>query len=135
MGMKLTHLAGVTLSLLAVTALAAPAIKAQDLDADTPQTIPEVMDDLLSQSSGTFFENRTFGRQAGNIFGFGFRDREIIWDAATVAQEFDALMRYQNTSDPTIRVPDLANPFTTTLLTMPSSQAPALGTEFIFEPF
>lgn len=135
MGIKLTHLAGVTLSLMTAVAVLVPASNAQTVDTNAPQTIPDAMDDLLSASSGTFFENRTFGRQAGAMFGFGFRDREIIWDAATVAQEFDALMQLQNTSDPTIRVPDLANPYTTTLLTMPSSQSPYLGTEFIFEPF
>jgi hypothetical protein len=136
MGIKLTYLAGVTLSFITAAAVSAPATRAQHVDTnDTPQTIPEAIDDLLTQSSGTYFENRTLGRQAASIFGFGFREREIDWDAATVSQEFNALMRFQNTSDPTIRVPDLATPFTTSLLTMPSGQAPTLGTEFIFEPF
>jgi hypothetical protein len=44
-------------------------------------------------------------------------------------------MLLQNTADPTLRVPDLANPYNSSLLTMPSSQVPLVGTEFIFERF
>jgi hypothetical protein len=135
MGIKLTHLAGATVSLLAMAAVSSAAVRAQSIDANAPQTIPDAMDELLSQKSGTFYGNRSFGRQAANIFGFGFRDREILRDGETVAIEVDALMRLQNTSDPTIRVPDLANPYTASLLTLPSSEAPTVGTEFIFEPF
>lgn len=135
MGIKLTHLAGVSLSLLAIVTIVPTSAEAQYSEAEAPQTIPDALEEALSQSSGTFFGNRSFARQASNIFGLGFRDREIIWDGATVAQEFDALMRLQNTIDPTIRVPDLANPYSASLLTLPSSQEPTLGTEFIFEPF
>ncbi len=135
MGMNLTHLAGATLSLMAIAAVTSTAAQAQDVSTAAPQTIPDAMEELLSGSSGDFFRNRSLGRQAANMFGLGFRDREILRDGDTVAQEFDALMRLQNTQDPTIRVPDLANPYTASLLTLPSSQAPTLGTEFIFEPF
>ncbi len=135
MGIKLTHLAGVSLSLMAVATAMPTVAKAQYVEAEAPQTIPEAMEAAISQSSGTFFENRSFSRQAANIFGFGFRDRELMWDGATLAREFEAQMRLQNTVDPTIRVPDLANPYSASLLTLPSSQEPTLGTEFIFEPF
>jgi len=133
MDIKLTHLAGATLSLLAVAAVSASEARAQSVEA--PQTIPDAMEEILSDQSGNFYTNRSFGRQLGNIFGFGFRDREVLADSANLSREFDALMRYQNTSDPTIRVPDLANPYTASLLTLPSSQVPTVGTEFIFEPF
>lgn len=135
MGIKLTHLAGISVSLLATAAITSPSAKAQTAEVNVPETIPDAAERLLSESSGEFFENRTFGRQAANMFGLGFRDRELLRDGETVGREFNALMRLQNTSDPTIRVPDLANPYTASLLTLPSSEAPTLGTEFIFEPF
>jgi hypothetical protein len=133
MNIKLTHLAGATLAFLAAAAVLPTEVRAQSVEA--PQTIPDAMDEILSDQSGTFYRNRTFGRQLGNMFGFGFPEREIVADSANLSREFDALMRYQNTSGPTIRVPDLATPYTASLLTLPSSQAPTLGTEFIFEPF
>jgi hypothetical protein len=75
------------------------------------------------------------GRQGGRIVGFGFPDRELEWDANATATAFQELMLLQNTADPTLRVPDLANPYNSSLLTMPSSQVPLVGTEFIFERF
>jgi hypothetical protein len=135
MAMKFMHLAGVTLSLLSAAAVVSPKAQAQYTEVETPQTILEAADELTSQSSGNFFQNRSLGRQAANIFGFGFRDRELLRDGAVVEQEFKALMQLQNEADPTIRVPDLSNPYTASLLTLPSSAAPTLGTEFIFEPF
>jgi hypothetical protein len=55
MGIKLTHLAGVTLSLLTTAVVLAPSTRAQYVEPEAPQTIPDAMDDLLTQSSGTFF--------------------------------------------------------------------------------
>jgi len=135
MAMKLTYLAGVTLALLTTAAVLSPRAQAQYTEVEAPQTIPDAADELTSQASGNFFQNRSLGRQAANIFGFGFRDRELLRDGAVVEQEFNALMQLQNEADPTLRVPDLSNPYTASLLTLPSSAAPTLGTEFIFEPF
>jgi ABC-type sugar transport system substrate-binding protein len=134
MNLKLTAVSGLTLSLLAAAAASCPTGFAQDAE-NSIITIPDAIDGQFSQSSGTFFENRSIGRQAGRMFGFGYPEREIDWDAATLAESVDTLFLLQNTVDPTIRVPDLANPYTTTLLTMPSGTAPTVGSEFIFEPF
>ncbi|MGF1566957.1 MAG: hypothetical protein ACFCVD_02580 [Nodosilinea sp.] len=133
MGIKLKHISKLTLSLLAGVAMAAPATLAQE--ARAPQTIPEAMDDLLSTYSGDYFSNRTLTRQAANIFGFGFPERELDWDLNATTAAVQDLMRLQNTLDPTIRVPDLATPYSTSLLTGPSGSAPNVGTEFIFESF
>jgi len=88
MDIKLTHLAGATLSLLAVAAVSASEARAQSVEA--PQTIPDAMEEILSDQSGNFYTNRSFGRQLGNIFGFGFRDREVLADSANLSREFDA---------------------------------------------
>jgi hypothetical protein len=132
MGIQLNHISGLTLSLLTALALAAPSGQAQEASV---QTIPDAFDDLTSTYSGTFNENRTITRQFNQIIGFGFPERELEWDADATAAAVRDVLLLQNTSDPTIRVPDLLNPYTTTLLTMPSSQTPYVGSEFIFESF
>lgn len=127
MAMGLKYLAGAGLALITIAA-AQPAM-AQD----AAQTIPEAMNDLMSTYSGTYFENRTIGRQIEIIVGTSFRDREIDWDANAISQASLDLQRLQNTLDPTLRVPDLPNPFATSLLTMPGGTGAVVGTEFIFE--
>ncbi|MDX5437356.1 MAG: hypothetical protein LPK03_09195 [Pontibacter sp.] len=131
MNCRLSAISGLTLSLLTAMVAGGSAALAQDFT--EPQTIPDALDEQFFNSSGTYFENRTISRQAAHIFGFGFAEREIDWDANTIAEMVDNLFLLQNTTDPTIRVPDLANPYTTTLLTMPSATSPTVGTEFIFE--
>jgi hypothetical protein len=132
MGIQLNHISGLTLALLAAAAVGAPAGHTQET---TPQTIPEAIDEATSTYSGTYFQNRTIGRQAANIFGFGFPERELDWDGDAMSAAVKDIFLLQATVDPTIRVPDLSTPFTTTLLTMPSSQTPYVGSEFIFESF
>jgi hypothetical protein len=132
MGIQLNHISGATLSLLAVAAIAAPVGLAQEAP---PQTIPQAFDGLTTNYSGNFFRNRTISRQAARIVGLGFPENEITWDANATATAMRDLMRLQNTIDPAIRVPDMSSPFNTSLLTMPSSQFPTVGTEFIFERY
>lgn len=113
----------------------APVTLAQEMPTPEQSTIPAAFDDLMSTYSGDFFSNRTISRQGARMVGFGFPERELEWDANATTTAFRDLMRLQNTADPTLRVPDLANPYTSSLLTMPSSQVPLVGTEFIFERF
>ncbi|QQE66449.1 hypothetical protein GFS31_31470 [Leptolyngbya sp. BL0902] len=120
--------------LMAATLAFAPAALAQEAQPQLP-TIPDAFDDLMSTYSGDFFSNRTISRQGARIVGFGFPEKELEWDAHATSAVFRELMRLQNTADPTLRVPDLANPYSSSLLTMPSTQVPLVGTEFIFERF
>ncbi|MBW4482594.1 MAG: hypothetical protein KME14_08630 [Tildeniella torsiva UHER 1998/13D] len=129
MGIQLNHISGLTLALLAAAVVVAPAGQSQE----TPQTIPEAMNDLTTTYSGDHFRNRGLTRQAKRILGLDFPDRALDWDADATAAAVRDIMLLQNTSDPTIRVPDLATPYTTTLLTMPSTSTPYVGSEFIFE--
>ena len=131
MGIQLNHISGLTLALLTAAAVGAPIGQAQET---APQTSPDALNELTSTYSGTYFENRTLGRQFRN-WGFGFPERELDWDADATSVAVSDILLLQGTVDPTIRVPDLATPFTTTLLTKPSSQSPYVGSEFIFEPF
>ena len=120
--------------LVAATLAFAPAVSAQEMETQLP-TIPDALEDLMSNYSGDFFSNRTIGRQGARIAGFGFPEKELEWDASATSEVFHELMLLQNTVDPTLRVPDLATPYTSSLLTMPSTQSPLVGTEFIFERF
>ncbi|HSM82992.1 MAG TPA: hypothetical protein VLS96_14975 [Nodosilinea sp.] len=129
MGIQLNHISGLTLALLTAAAVAAPVGRTQE----APPTIPVAMDELLSTYSGDYFQNRGMARQARRIVGFGFPERELDWDADATSAAVRDIWLLQGTADPTLRVPDLATPFTTSLLTMPSSQVPSVGSEFIFE--
>lgn len=130
MAIRLKHISG-TLGILAMMALATPAALAQE----TPETIPDAFDRLMSTYSDNFFGNRTPQRQTARMFGFGFPERELDWDAHATAAATRDLWLLQGTVDPTLRVPDLVSPYSSSLLTMPSSQVPTVGTEFIFESF
>ncbi|MBE9108348.1 hypothetical protein IQ273_02785 [Nodosilinea sp. LEGE 07298] len=129
MGIQLNHISGLALAMLAA-AVIAPAAHAQDT---APETIPEALDNLGTTYSGDYFRNRGITRQAKRIFGLDFPERAIEWDANATSAAVRDILLLQNTSDPTIRVPDLANPYSSSLLTMPSSSAPYVGSEFIFE--
>lgn len=131
MGIQLNHISGLTLALVAVAAIAAPIGRAQE----APQSIPDAFDDLMTTYSGDYFRNRGVGRSALRMVGFSFPERELQWDANATSAAVRDLWQLQHSADPTVRVPDLANPYTTSLLTMPSSQVPSVGSEFIFESF
>jgi hypothetical protein len=132
MGIQLNHISGLTLALLAAAAVVAPVGSAQDAP---PETIPTAVNGLLSTYSGDYYRNRGIARQANRIIGFSFPERELDWDADATAAAVRDIWRLQNTVDPTLRVPDLATPFSSSLQTLPTGQAPAIGSEFIFESF
>lgn len=119
----------------------ATAVSAQEAPTTEASTIPEATEELFFSNSGTFFENRTLSRQANFIFGFGgldsaaFPERELEWDADALHRAYVFLMNEQNTSDRTIRVPDLWNPYNTSVQLLPSAQpnSRVSGSEFVFE--
>ncbi len=132
MGIQLNHISGLTLALLAAAAVIAPVGHSQET---SPQTVPDALDELTTTYSGDYFRNRGITRQAKRIVGLSFPERELEWDSNATAEAVRDLLLLQAAADPTLRVPDLATPFTTSLLTMPSSSRPSVGSEFIFESF
>jgi hypothetical protein len=132
MGIQLNHISGLTLALLVAAAVVAPPGHSQET---SPQTVPDALDELTTTYSGDYFRNRGMTRQAKRIVGLGYPERELEWDSNATAEAVRDLWMLQSTADPTLRVPDLATPFTTSLLTMPSSSRPSVGSEFIFESF
>ncbi|HEY9881618.1 MAG TPA: hypothetical protein V6D29_24410 [Leptolyngbyaceae cyanobacterium] len=142
MGIQLKHVTVTTLVMAtAILSAASPAFSQQADSTTEVKTVPAGFGDLFYGYSGTYFDNRTIGGQFSNLFGPGgwdsarFPEHEIEWDSDAIHRAFVDHLALQNTLDPTLRVPDLPNPFTTTLLLSPTSQSsgPVVGSEFIFE--
>lgn len=114
MGISLAHMAIPAAAATVLLALAPGAI-AQEVE-----TVPQAFDRILSNASGDFFDNRSTVGQTANLLGIGgFPERQMERDAQALGVAHRDLMILQNTLDPTIRVPDLANPYSTTLLLTP----------------
>lgn len=130
MTIRLIGFPSIILALVTLTSLAAPRALGQETK---PLAVPEAMEKLASTYSQNYFSNRSIGRQAGRMFGFGFPERELEWDAHALSVASRDVMHRQNSMDPTLRVPDLTNPYTTSLLTMTGNGSASVGTQFIFE--
>lgn len=115
MGISLAHIAVPAAAATMLLTLAPGAI-AQEVE-----TIPQAFDRILSSASGDFFDNRTVVGQTANLLGIGgFPEQRMERDAQAGSVAYRDLMILQNTLDPTLRVPDLTNPYSTTLLLTPN---------------
>ncbi|MEO0648493.1 MAG: hypothetical protein AAFZ17_20455 [Cyanobacteria bacterium J06650_10] len=122
-------LLGVAGALVAVGVLAPGAI-AQD-------SIPEVVDRISEQRSGNYYTNQSFFSQIGQITGLGgFPEHRMNRDTAAVSGTAQELMMLQTQNTPTMRVPDLPNPYNTSVQLLPTSQfnSRVIGSELNFEP-
>lgn len=116
---------------------------AQEAPRSHSSSVPEAVLEIYHGNRSTYFDNRTAWRQASHILGFGgfdsagFPERETEWDAEAINRAHIYLMAVQNTSDPTIRVPDLYNPYNTSIQLLPVSQFGnrISGSEFVYERF
>ena len=99
------------------------------------KTLPEAAEDIVNHQSGNAFRNRTLGRQFEFLFGIGFPDVDIERDTEALHQAYLDWSALQNTSDPYLRVPDLRNPYNTSIQLMPTSQVNSrvVGAELVFE--
>ncbi len=126
---------------LTVTAAVVSAVAmASTVQANEPPTtrsayIPEAMNEIFFSNGGSFNQNRSLGGQLSTMFGVGsFPEEAVMEDAYALFDAYNYLMEEQTQSDPTIRVPDLMNPYTTSLQFLPSTSTGAIsGSEFIFE--
>lgn len=101
-------------------------------------TVPEGFEALFYNRSGDFYENRTINRQITFLTGglnASFAEREIVWDAEAVHEAYEVHLELQSSTTPLIRVPDLPNPYTASLLTSPAylGSSVVTGSEFIYE--
>lgn len=144
MGIGFRGLMGAAALVAASTIGSSVAVAQERTDAEVVlievQPIPEVFEDAFFDDSGTYFENRSIFRQADLIIGSGvpaaFPELEIERDARRIHELYEELLALQVSSDPVIRTPDLASPFSTSILLLPVAPAGSrvVGTELQFEP-
>lgn len=118
---RLTHLINVLVLTTALSGLTQSAI-AQSVFFPTPvrrESVAEAFDRAFIQNSGTFYENRTIGRQLQFIVG-PFPDVEAIRDVQLIELLYRDTLRQQVATDRILRTPDLPNPFDTSLIESPT---------------
>jgi len=119
-----------TIGLVGVATCFAPAASAQ-------QTVLETVEDLTGRRSGNYYKNRSSFSQVSFITGLGgFPDQRLNADARALSEAYNELMMLQTQNTATIRVPDLPNPYTTSVQLLPTSQfnSRVIGSELNFEP-
>ncbi len=85
------------------------------------ETHTQVMEDAYFFDSNRYFKNIMIDRQFDFFFGHeafpegNYPENEIAWDAELIHTLYTDMMKQQGESDPIIRVPDLPNPFNTSL--------------------
>ncbi len=139
--MKFKGLVFGTAVAIATLSTMAPRAMAQTANFDEP-TVLETLDDINTRHSGSYYGDRSIFRQTAHIFGLGipgrsaFPELELDRNGEGYAEAYQELMFLQTRNTPTIRVPDLVNPYNTSLQRMPSAQSGnrVVGTEFNFEP-
>lgn len=130
-GMAIGGLLGVAGAIATATAFA-PAASAQE-----PETVLNALENISENRTGDYYARRSIFRQLEFITGIGgFPDQRINRDAAAISEAYEALLILQNQNTATVRVPDLPNPYTTSVQLLPASQfgSRVVGSELNFEP-
>ncbi len=118
---------------IAVVALLSPAAKAQA----EPETVLDAIERISEQRSGDYYRNRSFSSRLSFITGIGgFPEHSLNRDTAALSGTIEELLILQTQNTPTVRVPDLPNPYTTSVQLLPTSQfnSRVVGSELNFEP-
>lgn len=109
------------------------------------QSIPDAFNEAASTESKDIFSGATIRRQLDFIFGFdgaanpgSYPENEISRDAERLNRLYRELLDQQISSDPIIRVPDVANPYNTSIRANPALRGSAantrvVGSEFVFD--
>lgn len=131
---RFLKIAGILVATVTVTAIAtalsAPAASAQE-------TVLDAVENISQQRAGDYYRNRSAFSQIRFITGLGgFPDQRINRDSAALAGAYKELLVLQDQSTATVRVPDLPNPYTTSVQLLPTSQlnSRVVGSELNFEP-
>ncbi|MEO0536961.1 MAG: hypothetical protein AAF215_24265 [Cyanobacteria bacterium P01_A01_bin.123] len=141
MGIRTKRVIGTIGAAIAASLAFSTVANAQQAPRTGAQTIPEAVDEILSSNSGTYFENRTLWRQFSFIAGPGFfgnaafPELESERDAEAIALVTRYLLAEQSVRDPYLRVPDLRNPYDSSMQLLPTTQSGSrvVGSELIFE--
>lgn len=109
-----------------------PAASAQEAD-----TILDAVENISERRSGDYYQHRNRLSEINFMLGLGgFPDQRVNRDAAALSEAYRELMVLQTQNTPTVRVPDLPNPYTTSVQLLPASQfnSRVVGSELNFEP-
>ncbi|BAY26030.1 hypothetical protein NIES2100_58400 [Calothrix sp. NIES-2100] len=138
MGIKV-QLPSVFLVLLA-TSIAFPAVGNAQTKTPNYETNNDAIERAYFRHDPNFYENRSLKRQLDSFLGAGsfsnsFPENEIARDGELLNGVYRDMLTQQATNDPYLRTPDLPNPYGTSVLMSPRSNAQQLkvGTEFRFE--
>ncbi|MGB3291549.1 MAG: hypothetical protein WBB01_00995 [Phormidesmis sp.] len=115
---------------IALTVLLSPAASAQE-------TVLDTLEDLGSRRSGDYYDHLSPISKIRFITGIGgFPDQRVNRDAQALSRAYQELLVLQTQNTVTIRVPDLPNPYTTSVQLLPTSQinSRVVGSELNFEP-
>ncbi len=118
------------LGAIATTILLTPAVSAQE-------TVLEAVEDIGEHRSGNYYKHRPIFSQIGFISGLGgFPEQRLNRDAAALSETYQELMVLQTQNTPTVRTPDLPNPYTSSVQLLPTYQinSRVIGSELNFEP-
>ena len=130
-GMAIGSLLGIS-GAMAIAATLAPAAGAQE-----PETVLDAVEGVINHRSGDYYRNRSLFRSISFISGLGgFPEQRLNGDAAAFSEAYEELFMLQTQNTATMRVPDLPNPYTTSVQLLPASQfnSRVVGSELNFEP-
>ena len=125
-----------TVTVAAVSAVAIASVARADEPPTTSSAyIPEAANEIFFGNSPSFNQRRSLGGQLSTMFGVGgFPEQNIMQDGYDVFNAYNYLLELQTQSDPTLRVPDLMNPYNTSVQFLPTNGSGVVsGSEFIFE--
>jgi hypothetical protein len=135
----------VVLSAIALSSTLLPGLLAsQAIARETqPVSVPAATDEAFFKNSRGFYDSQTTYRRVRELFGTGpqifrrgtYGEISVERDAQLSNELYQRLMKAQSESDPTLRVPDLPNPFSSSLLTAPTAQAGSrfIGSDLVYE--
>lgn len=108
------------LGLMTIAFVTVPGYGATAQTATLQPSIPDTFNDAFFSNGGTFSGNQGLGGSLSLLLGIpGFPENQIARDGRRVDRLYREVLEQQVASDPTIRTPDLPNPFSGSLLTTP----------------
>lgn len=104
-------------TLMVGAAAQAQTVERQRIDAEEYPTLQDEIEDTFFTEIGDLYRNNGLLGDLRDLFG-PFPENAIVRDAARLNDLYREALLIQTTSDPTIRTPDLTNPFEESLLTI-----------------
>jgi hypothetical protein len=125
MGVRMTNRLNALLLAAVSTTFVATAHTAQAQEVfQVRNPIPNAMDDAFYDHTKSLLQTNPATRARENILGvLYYPENAVVRDANSIARLYHYLYEQQTSTDPTIRTTDLASPFNSSVLTMPTTKA------------